>query len=236
VVIFQLKLLSHHWIQGSTDPYGEPGDVTSHGNVSLVINGEDISGCQYADSELGINQSSVALLQSVITDHEFEESLNSPIFYHGCTLLGTCPNRVIDYRVRHIAEEKVILDHFIVTGHAIADSKTHFEEVLTIPNIEYASQVLTFAEEALKFLPKKRRFNKVPMYVEDGSIELKPTPDLDKWEFKLYEALRSEHEDLITIVKKYLKEGRISDRMRKRASDFDLSVCSKRNKIKRSKL
>ena len=87
----RLKLLNHYWIQGSTDPSGEPLDVTSHGNVLLEVNGEDISGCDLPDNDLGINQSSVALLQSVFINHipredEYHGFYRSPLFFHGCSI------------------------------------------------------------------------------------------------------------------------------------------------------
>ena len=154
---FHLELLNQHWINGSTDPVGEPADVTSEGNILLEINGEDISGCALKDNELGINQSAVALLKSIFLNHFPDEDWfrdPPPLFPHGCYILGTCTNRVVDFRVRHIPGDKVALDHFIVTG--IGDWKRYYGETVVIPNIEYARQILAFAEKSFTFLKPGR--------------------------------------------------------------------------------
>ena len=114
---FRLKLMNQHWIDGSLNPAGEPFDLTSHGNILLEINGEDITCCQYPDSELGINQSAVTLLQTVFTDHipqYANNRIHKPIFFHGCSIFVTCPKRILDFRVRHDNEGMVVLDHLYV--------------------------------------------------------------------------------------------------------------------------
>lgn len=204
---FRLKLLNQHWIQGSTDPNGEPDDVTSHGNILLEINGEDISGCKLLDNELGINQSAVALLQSVFIDHKLDEGhiKHNPMFFHGCSIFGSCPNRIIDFRVRHIKNE-VTLDHFIVTGTDL-DSTEHYEKKVTIPNYEYAQQILAFGEESFRFLLPGRG---------------------DDYETSAYSNFREEHEILVNLVKDYLKNGRISASTRRKVKSFDVGSCSRR--------
>jgi hypothetical protein len=192
---FHLKLLNQHWIQGSTDPDGEPSDVTSHGDILLEINGEDISGCELPDNELGINQSAVALLQSVFINHDLND--NQPIFYHGCWILGTCPNRIIDFRVIHTNQNEVKLDHFIVTG--IGNSMKHYQKNCTIPNLDYARQILEFSEESFEFLKPER-----------GEDDEAPA----------YSSLRREQEALINLVKEYLFIGEISASMRNRTEFF----------------
>jgi hypothetical protein len=194
---FDLKLLNQPWFEGQTDSNAMPWDTTSHENIRLVINGEDISGCELPDNELGINQSAVALLQSVFTDHELDE--NYPMFFHGCWILGTCPNRIIDFRVIH-GKNDVTLDHFIITG--IDDSKKHYEKRAVIANKEYANQILDFAREAFKILTPKRG-------------------DLD-YEADAYISLKKEHEELISMVVEYLNIGTITDKMKNRARSFKL--------------
>jgi hypothetical protein len=189
---FHLELLNQHWIGGSTDPDGEPFDVTSEGNILLEINGEDISGCALKDHWLGINQSAVALLESIFLNHFPDEEnfvVPPPLFPHGCWILGTCPNRVIDFRVRHIPGGVVILDHFIVTGSGMDDRKKHYEKIVSIPNIEYARQLLAFAEKAFMFLNPDRG---------------------EDYEAEAYTTLRKEHEKLMDITRTYLTEGVMS--------------------------
>ena len=192
---FDLKLLNQHWFEGQADSNPVPWDTTSHGNIRLVINGEDISGCEFPDNELGINQSAVALLQSVFIDHELNEL--SPLFFHGCWILGTCPNRIIDFRIKHNNND-VTLDQFIVTG--IENSRKHYEKRVVIANKEYANQILDFAREAFKILTPTRG-------------------DLD-YEAKAYISLKTEHEKLISMVNNYLNKGTITDKMRDRVKSF----------------
>jgi hypothetical protein len=178
---FNLKLINQHWLGNSIEQHY---DLTSHGNILLEISGQDISGCQYSDSDLGINQSAVALLNSVLNDHipEYADNrISEPIFYHGCSIMSTCPNRIIDFRVRHNKEGIVTLDCFYVTGNDLPEPKKYYDLKVTLPNVEYAKQVLEFAEQALKFLPKDKKG--------------------DKWEVDLYKSNRKELANLIKKIK-----------------------------------
>ena len=191
---FELKLLSQNWISGSTDPYGEPLDTTSHGNISLKINGEEISGCQFPHMELGINQSAVALLKSVFENHEPDD--NYPIFYHGCWIISTCACRIIDCQVTHLSRDRVRLSQFVVTGGPIKDKglekKLHATSI-TIPNIDYASQILPFAEKALEFLVLPER----GLGGDDKA--------LSEFEASKFSQLRDEHRELLERLRAYLK-------------------------------
>jgi hypothetical protein len=195
--VFELKLLNQHWFENRDDPNSMQWDTTTHGNIRLAVNGEDISGCDLPDNELGINQSSVALLRSVLIDHELDE--NDPLFYHGCWILGTCPNRIIDFRVTHDLDD-VNLDHFVVSG--VNDPKKHFEKRIVISNREYAEQILEFAREAFKILSPKRG-------------------DLD-YEAAAYISLKKEHKILILMVEEFVRTGIITNKMTKRAESFKL--------------
>jgi hypothetical protein len=203
---FKLILTNQHWIEGSTDPNSELYDLTSHGKIFIFVNGINIAG----ESDLGINQSAVALLQTIFNDHipeHADSNIEKPLFFHGCYGYGTCPNRVIDFRVIHQANEKVKLDSFYVTGHETDDPKKYYNIVVELSQAEYSKQVLEFAEQALMFLPKHRKADKT-----------------NKWELDIYHSWRNELIELIEITKDYIKKGVISSEMRSRAGKFDLST------------
>ncbi len=195
---FSLRLIDQHWL----GPEGERLDLTSHGNIELVVNGEDISGCQHPDSNLGINQSAVALLQTVFADHTPQppdKHITEPLFYHGCWIGGTCPNRVIDFRVRH-SGANVLLDQFYVTGHAVDDPKKHYGDCVSLPNLEYARQLLEFGKQSYSFLPRNR----------EG----------EDWEVDMYKSWRNELAALNKMAETYLRRGKATDAMHRRAAEF----------------
>jgi hypothetical protein len=189
---FELKLLSQYWINGSTQLYGEIDDTTSHGDISLKINGVEISGCDQAESDLGINQSAVSLLKSIFNDHQPDE--HGPIFYHGCSIITTCPNRIIDFAVVH-TDNHVKLDRFKVSGIDFDQSmKKYIDEIsITIPTVTYAAQILPFAEQSLDFLSAPNR----GINAYDSTYN---------WEASVFAQLRMEHQDLLDRLRKYLAE------------------------------
>ena len=196
---FELKLAQQHWAY-EDDSY----DLTSHGRVILKINGHDIAG----EGDLGINQSAVALLQTVFIDHNpivGNGFAVKPLFFHGCCEYCTCPNRMIDFGVTHIPDQSVLLNCFYVSGHEIDDPKKHYGASVTITNKEYAKQILEFAEGALNFLPKDKKAG-------EG----------DEWQVDIYHAWRNELKDLINMTRIYLRKGNVSSKMHKRAGEFDL--------------
>ena len=201
---FELKLLDQYWISGSRDPEGEPEDATSHGRIALVIDGEDISGCEDQDTDYGINQSAVALLQSIFIDHvamEWPSYGPSPVFFHGCSILATCPNCIIDFDVRHLPADKVSLTHFHVSGGPRdSDPRRFHDRAVCLFNLDYARIALEFAARAFEFLPAKKGLD---------------------YEVRFYQMLRSEHEVLMSLAGGYLRDRSISEGMRSRALGFD---------------
>ncbi|NIP23129.1 MAG: hypothetical protein GWN67_05695 [Phycisphaerae bacterium] len=204
---FELKLIDQYWLpvseSSSRDPNGCPEDTTSHGKIELCINGQDISGCDNQDTDYGINQSAVKLLQTVFIDHDLDKT--SPLFFHGCSILGTCPNCIIDFKVNHISDDKVVLDHFYVSGSQKGgDSMSFYDKSVCLSNIEYAKAILSFARKALEFLPIDKK-----------------SPGLEH-EVEYYKQLRIEHKELISLVEKYLQECSISQAMKERAASFEV--------------
>jgi len=86
---FQIKLLDQYWIMGSRDPDGDPKDLTSHGKIVFLINGQDFSGYYNPDTDYGLNQSAIRLLQTIFLDNVPSDKRVNPIFYHGCSIICT---------------------------------------------------------------------------------------------------------------------------------------------------
>lgn len=206
---FSLKLLDQYWWNGSRDREAEPEDATSHGKVALVVGGVDLACCDSPDTQYGINQSAVRLLQTAFADHEprpFQvgEPYN-PVFYHGCSILGTCPNCVIDFRIQHTADGQVTLDRFHVSGGAEPrDPDRYTGRSVTMSATEYACQVRVFAAAALAFLP--------------------PVKGLEH-ERSYYRALLAEHAFLLRLLDRCLRDGEKSSKYRERAAAFDVEKC-----------
>ncbi|MBN1644307.1 MAG: hypothetical protein JW856_05780, partial [Dehalococcoidales bacterium] len=171
----------------------------------------DISGCELPHNDLGINQSAVALLESVFLNHTPDEKHGFypyPLFFHGCAINGTCGNRIIDFRVRHISHDNVLLDHFIVTG--INNWNKYYRNKLVIPNMEYAQQILEFAQDSLKFLRSERGVG---------------------WEASAYSALKKDHEELFSLANDYIRTGKISASTRKKVKSLHQQRVGKRVNI-----
>ena len=206
---FRLRLLDQYWITGSRDPDGDLEDPTSHGKIQLLVHGEDISGCDDVDTDYGINQSAVRLLQTLFADHipsEWEPSGPfNPIFYHGCAILGTCPNCVIDYRIRHLPEGLVALDRFLVSGGPRgSDPRRFVSRSVQMRLADYAREVFTFAEEALPFVAGPRGLD---------------------YEKPMFEELRKEHEFLLFMSQRVVSGAGFSPEERARAMAFDVGTC-----------
>jgi len=198
MIAFDLQLLDQYWFHGSRVPSGDPFDVTSHGKIRLLIDGEDIAGCEDPDSDYGINQSAVRLLQTIFIDNIPDAGRDNPVFYHGCSIVCTCPNCIIDFRVRHDSDGSVELDHFYVTGGPSGANAARFEDkYIRIANLDYARPVVRFAKRALKFLPE----NKI------GADH----------EISAYKFLKEQHAHLIDLAEDYLQTGRISEGMKQYA-------------------
>ena len=114
---------------------------------------------------------------------------------------------MIDFRVRHQANKRVVLDCFYVTGHQTDEPKKYYDTIVELDINEYAKQVLSFSEKALCFLPKAKQG--------------------DEWEVDIYKLWKTELEILIQMTKKYIEEGEISPEERERATQFDLSTGGK---------
>jgi len=204
---FELKLIDQYWLpaseSSSRDPHGCAEDTTSHGKIALRLYGQDISGCDNQDTDYGMNQSAVKLLQTVFIDHDLNKA--SPLFFHGCSIFGTCPNCIIDFKVKHISDDEVVLDHFYVSGGPInGDSMRFYDKSVCLSNIEYAKAILSFARKALEFLPPDKK-----------------SPGLEH-EVEYYKKLRIEHKELILFVEKYLQERSISQAMKEKAASFEV--------------
>jgi hypothetical protein len=203
---FQIKLLDQYWIMGSRDPEGDPNDLTSLGKISLHINGQDISGCGDTDTAYGLNQSAIRLLQTIFLDHVPSEKRENPIFYHGCSIICTCPNCIIDYRVQHHCGT-VVLDQFYVSGGSKTDSPDRYKHLLAnLDNVQYAKEIIQFSQEVLDFLPPTKTAN-----------------EMDRWELEIYFLLRDELTTLIDLAHTYVDSGIISDVMISRAGKIDVS-------------
>lgn len=195
---FELKLLDQYWIMGSRDPEGDPADTTSHGKIRLSVDGENIVN---ADADYGINQSAVSLLQTIFVDHIPDDRRWNPIFYHGCSIITTCPNCIVDFRVRHESDEFVILDQFYVTGgQSDADPMRYYDKCVRVRAPQYARAVVEFAKEAFAFLPKGKT----------GGQE---------YEVSAYHFLKERHEKLINLAEEYIQTGLITDNMKQYALD-----------------
>ena len=205
---FTLRLLEQHWWNGSRDREAEPEDATSHGTVALLVGGLDLANCASPDTDYGVNQSAVRLLQTAFGDHQpvlwqAGHSYN-PIFFHGCSILGTCPNCVIDFRVRHDANRSVSFDQFYVSGGSDADPKRFHDTKAEVPLLAYAEQVREFAAASLAFLP--------------------PVKGLEH-EQPYYKALLAEHEFLLGLLDRCLRTGDDLRKYRHRATAFDVEDC-----------
>jgi len=197
---FDLRLLDQYWVNGSRDT-NFTDDPTSHGKIALIVNGEDISGCDDGHTDYGINQAAPRLLQTVVLDHapDPEDVSDTAIFPHGCWILSSCPNCVIDFSVSHLKSDEVILSQFVVTGAGVRRSLRLSSRAVRLPLTEYAQMVLTFAEQALSFLPPRA-----------GADE----------EAEYYELLRAMHVKLIALVRKYLVKGKVTRAMRREAQSY----------------
>jgi hypothetical protein len=200
---FDIFISDQYWIDGSREPEGCPEDTTSHGKIKLVINGTDISGCENEDTDYGLNQSAVRLLQTIFVNNA-SQNFNNPIFYHGCSVLVTCPNCIINFRVRHKKDGRVSLDRFYVTGGADhLDPKRYHKKKIVISKLEYAQKIVQFSEEALSFLPQTKQGE--PYYEIDA-----------------YKKLRGELKDLIDLAKGYLQTKVVSSDMKRRVLGFSV--------------
>ncbi len=203
-----IQLLDQHWSNGSRDRDGDPEDATSHGTVALWIDGQDLAGCDSPDTDYGINQSAVRLLQTAFADHQpvpwQPGQPYNPVFFHGCSMIGTCPNCVIDFRVRHQANDVVALDQFYVSGGSAPDPRRYHDRSGEIPLLEYAQQVRDFAAAALAFLP--------------------PVKGVD-YERSLYTSLLAEHAFLLDLLDRCLRTGERLSKYRQRAAVFDVENC-----------
>ncbi|MCH9651925.1 MAG: hypothetical protein K0U98_27095 [Deltaproteobacteria bacterium] len=210
--LFRLRLVRQYWSSGSTDPRADREDATSHGKVELLVHGEDLSGCDDPDTDYGINQSSVRLLQTLFGDHSptlYRPSSPhrsfDPVFYHGCTLFGTCPNCVLDYRVRHRPEGLVCLDSFHVSGGlSPADPDRFADRSVEVPLLQYANEVIPFAEQALSFLPVSRGAD---------------------FEREMFDSLRKEHDFLLSMARKLAAGASLSVADRARGTAFEVETC-----------
>jgi hypothetical protein len=199
---FDLHLIDQYWIDGSREPEGCTEDATSHGNLELIINGIDISGCQNENTDYGLNQSAVRLLQTIFIDNQSHDHSN-PIFYHGCSVQCTCPNCIINYRVRHTDDGRVTLDRFYVTGGASdLDPKRYYDMEAEVSNTEYARKISRFAGEVLEFLPQSK--------------------GCDPYDIGSYEMLRCELRHLLELSREFIATGVISSEMQRRAGSFSL--------------
>jgi hypothetical protein len=203
-----LKLLDQYWGGGSHYRDAEPDDVTSHGKVELLVGDVDLAGCDSPETDYGINQSAVRLLQTTFADHQpvpwrSEESYN-PVFFHGCSIFGTCPNCVIDFRVQHNSDGTVLFDQFYVSGGSASDPKRFHDISARVSLLDYAQEVREFAAASLAFLP--------------------PVKGLEH-ERSYYRALLAEHEFLLSLLERSLQTGDDLSKYRDRASAFDVGSC-----------
>lgn len=202
---FRLELADQYWIRGVGSDFANE-DPTSHGRVSVRVNGVEISRSGHEHTDYGVNQSAVRLLQTVFIDHTPQKwqpgSRFNPVFFHGCDIFGTCPNCIIDYRVTHHADAAVTLDRFYVTGgDEDADPDEYIDMTVRIPRREYALQVLEFSKKAFDFLPEEKGM---------------------EHEMPAYRRLRAEHAALIKMVEEYLKTGIVTTQMKNRAAGFSV--------------
>lgn len=204
---FKIELLDQYWIRGASDPDGNPEDLTSHGKIAVIINGQDISGCEDRHTDYGLNQSALRLLQTVFLDHSPSDGHSNPIFYHGCSIICTCPNCVIDYRVQHL-DRRVVLDQFFVSGGAESESSDRYRHLeVHLENLQYADTIIKFSEEVLDFLSLSKK-----------------TSGIDRWELDIYFQLRSELVSLLNLGREYIATRAITDVMLSRAENLDVSA------------
>ena len=194
---FELKLLDQFWISGSREADGEPLDTTSHGKISVLVNGTDISGSDDPETDYGINQAAVQLLKSVFVDHECD--LEAPMVPHGCSIVCTCPNCIIDFRVTHTEDGNVALGDFYASG--ATEKPRRYTHHVTVPLSDYASQVVELAENALQFLP-------VDKSGEDYEVDA-------------YKSVRNDIERLLLLAREYLSTNAITDEMKAEAEEAD---------------
>lgn len=200
---FDITITDQYWIDGSREPEDCPDDTTSHGKIQLVINDIDISGCDDEDTDYGLNQSAIRLLQTIFIDNS-SGNLDNPIFFHGCSVLTTCPNCIIDFRVRHKENESVVLDRFYVTGgNHLLDPKRYYNLTTELSNLEYARKVMQFSKEAYAFLPKAKKGE--PAY-----------------EINAYDNLRRELSDLIDLADEYITTKTVNSVMKRRVLGFEV--------------
>lgn len=186
--MFHLGLLDHYWINGSRFPDGDPEDVTSHGKVSLMVNGVEISGCDDDNTDYGINQAAVELLKTV-----FEPRISKrddPIFPHGCCIWCSCPNCVLTFSVTHDGSEVLLSDFYVSGGAKGADCRRFSHLRATVPFLDYATEVVGFARDALALLPEKK--------------------ESDRYENESYVNLLRLHRQLLSLVNRAIKNGGIS--------------------------
>ena len=212
---FRIELLDQYWILGSRDPDGDPEDLTSHGKIALIINGQDISGCDHLDTDYGLNQSAVRLLQSIFLDQSSSVEHMNPIFYHGCSIICTCPNCVIDFRVQHL-DQRVVLDQFFVSGGSESEPADRYKDIeVQLNNVQYAKTIADFSREVLDFLSPNKSISKSDSLDETAYL---------LWELKNYYLLRSELGTLLIFAKEYISTGILTDRMISHAENVNVSA------------
>lgn len=202
---FSLRLADQCWPSGSRKPDSDLDDATSHGRIELWIAGVEVAVGNYPETDYGINQSAVRLLQTLFADHavrEWKDTLLAydPVIYCGCTILGTCPNGAIDYRVRHGADGTAAIDQVVAHN----DPRRFAGLAVTVPLRDYARDVVVFAEQALAFLGDQ--------------------PRGDDWEQPLYARLKQEHEFLLPLGRRVAAGLPISLAERARATAFRVPI------------
>jgi hypothetical protein len=198
VMNFELKLLDQYWFSDSRNPDGNPDDTTSHGKISLIINGLEMSGCDDSGTEYGINQAAVQLLKSIFIDHEMD--IIMPMIPHGCSIIGTCPNCIIDFTVTHLDGQNIKLGDFYVTGGKNGEDRNRYANHVCVVSLnDYIKQIVGFADKSLRFLP----LEKVG----------------EQYEIDAYMSVRRFHDKLLNLAYKYLDNHILTDEMKQIARE-----------------
>jgi hypothetical protein len=174
--LFEIKLLEHYWINNSFDKYGDSDDVTSHGKIGIYLNNKDFVKCNASNTDYGINLAAVNLLQSIFFDRKYNLAL--PLINHGCSIFPDCPCGCnVDFSLFHNENETTLKDFWV------NNEKQNLKDI-QISRIDYANQIINFAENALDLLPEEKETD----YDEDNQF---------------YAALFNAHTSLINIAKSF---------------------------------